>query len=75
MYVVIHRCGNVGKLTRICDTVSRASFTNEHPRKNPKAPFLVFGGFIDFLIPSTYANGHGAITGLGNVSPVRAVDI
>jgi len=27
------------------------------------------GGFIDFLTPSAFANGHGAITGLGNVSP------
>jgi len=62
-------CGNVGKLTRICDTVSSASFSSAYPRKNPKAPFLVFGGFIDFLVPSTYANAHGAITGLGNVSP------
>ncbi|KAK7054784.1 hypothetical protein VNI00_003247 [Paramarasmius palmivorus] len=33
------------------------------------APFLVLGGFIDFLTPSTYANAHGAITGLGNVAP------
>ncbi|THH15942.1 hypothetical protein EUX98_g9381 [Antrodiella citrinella] len=62
-------CGNVGKLTRICDTVSSASFASAYPRKNPKAPFLVFGGFIDFLLPSTYANGHGAITGLSNVAP------
>ncbi|KAH8093905.1 dihydrodipicolinate synthetase [Cristinia sonorae] len=62
-------CGNVGKLTRICDTVSSSSFASEYPRKNDKAPFLVFGGFIDFLLPSTYANAHGAITGLGNVAP------
>ncbi|KAF7294866.1 Dihydrodipicolinate synthetase [Mycena indigotica] len=53
-------CGNVGKLTRIADTVSSYS------RKNP---FLVLGGFIDFMTPSAFANGHGAITGLGNVAP------
>ncbi|KAF8212150.1 dihydrodipicolinate synthetase [Mycena galopus ATCC 62051] len=62
-------CGNVGKLTRIADAISDAAFTSTYPRKNPTAPFLVLGGFIDFLTPSAFANGHGAITGLGNVSP------
>ncbi|KAI0785517.1 dihydrodipicolinate synthetase [Abortiporus biennis] len=62
-------CGNVGKLTRICATVSDPGFTSLHPRKNANAPFLVLGGFIDFLVPSTYANAHGAITGLANVAP------
>ncbi|KAK7692847.1 hypothetical protein QCA50_004482 [Cerrena zonata] len=62
-------CGNVGKLTRICATVSDPAFSSLHPRKNPDAPFLVLGGFIDFLVPSTYANAHGAITGLANVAP------
>jgi len=64
-----YRCGNVGKLTRICATVSDASFVAHHPRKNPNCPFLVLGGFIDFLVPSAFANGHGAITGLANVAP------
>ncbi|KAJ7219350.1 hypothetical protein GGX14DRAFT_389929 [Mycena pura] len=59
-------CGNVGKLTRIADTVSGVAFTSTYPRKNPLAPFLVLGGFIDFITPSSFANGHGAITGLGN---------
>jgi len=62
-------CGNVGKLTRIADAVSGSAFSSTYPRKNPIAPFLVLGGFIDFLTPSAFANGHGAITGLGNVSP------
>ncbi|KAJ6502470.1 hypothetical protein C8R45DRAFT_818662 [Mycena sanguinolenta] len=63
-------CGNVGKLTRIADAVSdAAAFTSTYPRKNPAAPFLVLGGFIDFLTPSSFVSGHGAITGLGNVSP------
>ncbi|KAJ7109459.1 dihydrodipicolinate synthetase [Mycena epipterygia] len=62
-------CGNVGKLTRIADAVSGPAFSSTYPRKNPIAPFLVLGGFIDFLTPSAFANGHGAITGLGNVSP------
>jgi len=62
-------CGNVGKLTRICATVSESSFTTHHPRKNPNCPFLVLGGFIDFLVPSVFTNGHGAITGLANVAP------
>ncbi|THH17531.1 hypothetical protein EW146_g3299 [Bondarzewia mesenterica] len=62
-------CGNVGKLTRICATVSEPSFASTHPRKNADAPFLVLGGFIDFLVASTFANGHGAITGLANVAP------
>jgi len=62
-------CGNVGKLTRVCATVSSPSFIESHPRNGTKEPFLVLGGFIDFLVPSTYANGHGAITGLANVAP------
>ncbi|PIL34090.1 hypothetical protein GSI_03801 [Ganoderma sinense ZZ0214-1] len=62
-------CGNVGKLTRITSTVSETSFAEQHPRQNPDAPFLVLGGFIDFVLPTTYVNAHGAITGLANVTP------
>ncbi|OJT08184.1 L-threo-3-deoxy-hexylosonate aldolase [Trametes pubescens] len=62
-------CGNVGKLTRITATVSDPSFATLHPRKNPNAPFLVLGGFTDFILPSAFVEGHGAITGLANVSP------
>ncbi|KAH8116793.1 dihydrodipicolinate synthetase [Phellopilus nigrolimitatus] len=62
-------CGNVGKLTRVCATVSEASFADQFPRKNAAFPFLVLGGFVDFLLPSAFVNAHGAITGLGNVAP------
>ncbi|TBU35992.1 dihydrodipicolinate synthetase [Dichomitus squalens] len=62
-------CGNVGKLTRISATVSEPSFAQTHPRKNPYAPFLVLGGFTDFILTSSIVNGHGAITGLANVAP------
>ncbi|KAM5535171.1 hypothetical protein V8D89_011107 [Ganoderma adspersum] len=62
-------CGNVGKLTRICATVSEPSFAQAHPRKNPHAPFLVLGGYTDFILTSSLVNGHGAITGLANVVP------
>ncbi|CAK5276165.1 unnamed protein product [Mycena citricolor] len=63
-------CGNVGKLTRIASAVSGASdFSSKYPRKTATAPFLVLGGFIDFLTPSAFASAHGAITGLGNVAP------
>ena len=65
-----HRCGNVGKLTRICATVSEPAFASACPRKNPNAPFLVLGGFTDFILTSSMVNGHGAITGLANVAPV-----
>ncbi|ESK94538.1 dihydrodipicolinate synthetase [Moniliophthora roreri MCA 2997] len=68
-------CGNVGKLTRIANVVSDPNFDAKHLRKNPNAPFLVLGGFIDFLIPSAYANAHGAITGLGNVAPHAIVEL
>lgn len=64
-------CGDVGKLTRIAATVSDAAFSLLHPRTNKNAPFLVLGGFTDFILPSAYSNGHGAITGLANVAPVR----
>ena len=66
-------CGNIGKLSRIADAVAAPSFTTLHPRKNPQAPFLVLGGFADFIVPSVYANGHGAITGLANLTPVSSV--
>lgn len=69
-YTFARSCGNVGKLTRIADVVSGPEFSLQYPRKNQNAPFLVLGGFTDFVTPSTYANGHGAITGLGNVAPV-----
>lgn len=62
-------CGNVGKLTRICATVSAPDFTSLYPRKNSRFPFLVLGGFTDFLTPAAVAGGHGAITGLANVAP------
>ena len=65
------RCGNVGKLTRICATVSAPGFAASHPRKHAHAPFLVLGGFADFILPSAFVNGHGAIIGLANVAPVR----
>lgn len=66
------RCGNVGKLTRICATVAEPSFAAQHPRQDPDGAFLVLGGFSDFLLPSVYVRAHGCITGLANVSPVRA---
>jgi len=59
-------CGAVGKFTRIADAVSQPSFASG--RKNG-LPFLVLGGFADFLVPSTFSNGHGAITGLANFVP------
>ncbi|KAI0719706.1 dihydrodipicolinate synthetase [Fomitopsis betulina] len=62
-------CGNVGKLTRIAATVSEESFVEQYPRKNASAPFLILGGFADFILPSSYSNAHGAISGLGNVAP------
>ncbi|KAG7092555.1 hypothetical protein E1B28_008904 [Marasmius oreades] len=68
-------CGNVGKLTRIAIAVSEADFDVQYPRKNSHAPFLVLGGFIDFLTPSAYANAHGAITGLGNVAPYAVAEL
>ncbi|KAI0046158.1 dihydrodipicolinate synthetase [Auriscalpium vulgare] len=62
-------CGNVGKLTRIADAIAAPDFYDLHPRKNPAAPFLVLGGFADFIHASNFVHAHGAITGLGNVAP------
>ncbi|KIY72208.1 aldolase [Cylindrobasidium torrendii FP15055 ss-10] len=62
-------CGNVGKLTRIATSVSTPEFAQLYPRKKEEAPFLVLGGFIDFLVPSAFTNAHGAITGLANLAP------
>lgn len=62
-------CGNVGKLTRIAATVGQPSFASKYPRKNKDAPFTILGGFTDFLLPSTFAGAHGAITGLANLYP------
>lgn len=49
--------------------MSTPDFASNFPRKNARFPFLVLGGFIDFLTPSAFAGGHGAITGLANVAP------
>jgi len=68
-------CGNVGKLTRIADAVAAPTFTALYPRRIPSAPFLVLGGFADFIVPSAYANGHGAITGLANLVPHSTVHL
>jgi 4-hydroxy-2-oxoglutarate aldolase len=65
------RCGNVGKLTRIAAAVAEPEFGKEHPRKNPEALFLVLGGYADFITSSAFVQGHGAITGLANIAPVR----
>ncbi|KAG6823668.1 hypothetical protein H0H92_009490 [Tricholoma furcatifolium] len=62
-------CGNVGKLTRIAETVTSDAWAAQHPRKNAASQFIVLGGFTDFLVPSTFVNGHGAITGLANLAP------
>ncbi|KAJ3550998.1 hypothetical protein NMY22_g78 [Coprinellus aureogranulatus] len=62
-------CGNVGKLTRLVDFISSDSFTTNYPRKNSDAPFLILGGFADFLLPSAFVAAHGAITGLANLIP------
>jgi len=62
-------CGNVGKLVRIAATTALPSFDKQHPRKNKDAPFLVLGGYADFILPSAFARAHGAISGLGNVAP------
>ncbi|KAF9052869.1 hypothetical protein BJ165DRAFT_1413243 [Panaeolus papilionaceus] len=62
-------CGNVGKLARIANAISAPDFNKLYPRKSIDAPFLVLGGFSDFLVPSAYVNGHGAITGLANLAP------
>ncbi|KZW02604.1 aldolase [Exidia glandulosa HHB12029] len=66
-------CGNVGKLTRIAAAVAAPGFAEEYPRTNTlvpgETPFLVYGGFIDFLVPSLAAQAHGAITGLANIAP------
>jgi 4-hydroxy-2-oxoglutarate aldolase len=64
-------CGDVGKLTRIASAVGAADFYERHPRTHADAPFLVLGGFADFILPSAFSPGHGAIIGLGNVAPVR----
>ncbi|KAG6816449.1 hypothetical protein H0H87_006004 [Tephrocybe sp. NHM501043] len=62
-------CGNVGKLTRIAEAVTDPTWASKYPRKSPHSQFTVLGGFADFLVPSSFVNGHGAITGLANVAP------
>ncbi|KAH9946123.1 dihydrodipicolinate synthetase [Epithele typhae] len=68
-------CGNVGKLTRICATVSEPAFASAHPRQNADAPFIVLGGFTDFILTSSMVNGHGAITGLANIAPATVAKL
>jgi len=68
-------CGSVGKLTRIAAAVADPTFDKEHPRKNPNAPFLVLGGYADFITSSAFVHGHGAITGLANIAPYSLVKL
>ncbi|KAI0306314.1 dihydrodipicolinate synthetase [Multifurca ochricompacta] len=68
-------CGSVGKLTRIAAAVADPAFDKLYPRKNPNAPFLVLGGYADFLTSSAFAHGHGAITGLANIAPHALVKL
>lgn len=62
-------CGNVGKLTRLAEAIAGDAFQANYPRKNSDAPFLILGGFADFLLPSAFVDAHGAITGLANLVP------
>jgi len=64
-------CGNVGKMARICATVSEPSFGLSFPRRffTTDAPFLVLSGFTDTIVPSLAVRGHGGITGLANIAP------
>ncbi|KAI0263344.1 dihydrodipicolinate synthetase [Gloeopeniophorella convolvens] len=68
-------CGNVGKLTRVAAAIAEPSFDSAHPRRNPDAPFLVLGGYADFITASAFVHGHGAITGLANVAPHALVKL
>ncbi|KAH0583789.1 putative 4-hydroxy-2-oxoglutarate aldolase, mitochondrial [Termitomyces sp. J132] len=68
-------CGNVAKLTRIAETVANSTWASTYPRKNPQLNFLVLGGYADFLVPSIFVNGHGAITGLANLAPYTIVKV
>ncbi|KAG0692909.1 hypothetical protein DFH29DRAFT_1042895 [Suillus ampliporus] len=68
-------CGDVGKLTHVAATMLDPMFSSLHPQTNKNAPFLVLGGFRDFLLSSAYSNGHGAITGLANVAPHAIVKL
>jgi hypothetical protein len=72
--IYVDRCGNVGKLTRIAAAVAEPTFREAHPRHNTNtnAPFLVLGGYADFITSSAFVQGHGAITGLANITPVSA---
>lgn len=33
-------CPNLGKMTRLCDTIHREAFDKIYPRANPKAPYV-----------------------------------
>jgi len=61
-------CANVGKLTRIAAKTADPVWIKAYPRSIP-SPFLILGGYVDFLLPSIFANAHGAITGLANLAP------
>ncbi|KAK4688935.1 4-hydroxy-2-oxoglutarate aldolase, partial [Tremellales sp. Uapishka_1] len=66
-------CSGIGKITRLVGTTGTSSFQSKFPRRwqqgSAVSPFVVFGGFADFLVPSMYAKAHGAIAGIGNIFP------
>ncbi|KXJ90389.1 dihydrodipicolinate synthase [Microdochium bolleyi] len=57
-------CGNTGKLARV---VSATRTTGE--RRSEQAPFLTFGGSVDFTLQTLVVGGHGIIGGTANLAP------
>ncbi|GAA5839423.1 hypothetical protein JCM9279_005935 [Rhodotorula babjevae] len=53
-------CGAVGKLSRITTL---------------RDDFAVFGGFVDFLLPSLTVGAAGCITGLANIAPKTCIKL
>ena len=51
--------------------MSKPNFLATYPRKLPDTGFVVLNGWTETLVPSAFVNGHGAITGLANLAPVR----
>ncbi|ORY21530.1 hypothetical protein BCR39DRAFT_591561 [Naematelia encephala] len=66
-------CSQIGKVTRLAGVVSQPAFAELYPRSwrrnDDQPPFVVLGGFADFLLPSLIAQAHGAIAGMGNFAP------
>lgn len=62
-------CAGIGKGTRLAAHTQSKEYLSRH------APFHVFPGFSDYMLPAIVSGHTGVITGTGNVMPKLMVKL